>query len=611
MSQGTSAGISINMVSVHPPLENKVAPEAEKKPKDDGIKVPVSLTLLCKRIEDDEEHEGGVFLVGTLIQRVVSEDLTERFEMRVNDCKASDSTIVERSSRPLENEKKGSKSQDAQQAGAGDSMKGHAFTCDVRLPMVLKEDRSVSFPFGLYKASVAIELSSRIVKEENNEPKVYRPTIMIPKEDKYVSGFVCLKSPDEEAFDKSRPYDTVYPAPIIRVPPGKIEGINPRLELEWTLSTAFFTPLVTTILPAIVLVCLQWINRLYIGGTDSDDGSTFSSYFTNAITIVLALVVVIPQVRSAVRGTRNTPYLIDAMVFFLFLGTMLSAWPHYKSSMGGLIITSISLLFPLYGAFIYVLRIRQIRNSGYSIENLIADQSYTKGNHLQMDRLSKYKDSEYNICLSTDLPDAFIHGWKRIKVQDIENTSIMDECARVFFSKGCAFPVYIAKEKDVSDGKDPAGDVVGRRLVIASDSGWDRYVHVGHIYSDFTKRCSGSSLRIRSAAENMVNKVEALTQEKWKNSVVLCCNGDTKEEKHELMQINDRDLVERMKWNTPAGFWFSWLRQGQVKYATLIYKPQLTNRRFNMEKKDQHHEQPNLYTYIQFLEWHDDQEPLL
>jgi hypothetical protein len=154
------------------------------------------------------------------------------------------------------------------------------------------------------------------------------------------------------------------------------------------LTAPFIAPLVSTIVPAAVLLVLQWINWAVIADKNSD----FGAYFTNAITIVLALVVVIPQMRDSSNSLRNRVSAIDAMIFFFFLGTVLSAFPDLNTALIGLLITSGSLIFPAFGIGTYAAKVNWIRSSLFKIEDLLAGSS--KGENLDFEKV-KVREHDY------------------------------------------------------------------------------------------------------------------------------------------------------------------------------------------------------------------------
>jgi hypothetical protein len=432
------------------------------------VNVDVSLTLLCKRIEDDPNRQGGLILVGTLIQRIVSNQV-EEFEFRVNECRKSDNMIQVRTKKALIDPQSG--------------RVGNSITADVLLPLVLKQDETVPFPFGLFKGTVTLELSTFV---DANGVK-YKPTILTPHAEADIREIVCLRNRDEDTFDESKLYDTVYPAPRVNILPAKIRGLYPAIEFSWSLSTPCLTPLVTTLFPSAVLTFLQWVNWIFIAKRAKD----MNSYLTNAITIVLALVVVIPQVRSGLSANRNNSSVIDFAVFLVFFGTAMSAYPDVcKTNISeiGLLITSISFLLPFASGCYYRWKTFTIRRTGYSIEDLLPEEIYTPAHVLQETNLSRNYNYKFKICHSQDISKAKSQDWTPVTVHDVENTLIMEEFARAYEAKQQSIEVFNNRQIGLYD-QPP--------LVFSDGRFFGRRIQVGHTVQVLNQFCEGRKLQLR------------------------------------------------------------------------------------------------------------------
>eukprot|EP00475_Leptophrys_vorax_P029057 TRINITY_DN4241_c0_g1_i1.p1 TRINITY_DN4241_c0_g1~~TRINITY_DN4241_c0_g1_i1.p1 ORF type:complete len:408 (+),score=110.58 TRINITY_DN4241_c0_g1_i1:41-1264(+) len=352
--------------------EEKLSPGSTEPGKlsTDDVIVPVAMTIVVKWIED--EGDGKLFLVGTLIQRVLS-DMVDGFEVRVNEAAVPDGAIDFRRSRPVSFV--GSPPPDLELS----LVKGQARTYNIRLPLMVTELDCVSYPFKLIQAVLKFKFSTTAV-----DGVQYRPTILNPLDQTQLRQFYALKhhkkkkskqsNPDdwgynEEAFDRSASFDVISPVPQIRIPEqqkGKTIYF-PKCDFQWFLVGSYSKALLSTVLPVVVLSVLQWFNW-YLTLSQNEDTT---SYLTNAITIILALVMVIPNMSDKSVQFKNDMTSVDFMILFFFIGTALSAYPSLNVALSGLIITTLSLTFPLYAAIKYVIVLRNLRQRAVPIKNCL------------------------------------------------------------------------------------------------------------------------------------------------------------------------------------------------------------------------------------------------
>jgi hypothetical protein len=200
----------------------------------------------------------------------------------------------------------------------------------------------------------------------------------------------------------------------------------------------------TTIVPAAVLLVLQWANWWYIAETNSD----YTTYFTNAITLVLALVVVIPQMRDDSYATRNKISSIDGMIFFFFLGTVLSAFPNSTASLIGLLITTGSLIFPAFGIARYFAKVRSIRHPQFKVPDLLPLTEHTSGEVLDFAKVKIRQHEEFAVCLSRNIDKFRQHGWEPFHLESSRSNEMRHSMFRFFGSKNSQFP---ALEQNIPD----------------------------------------------------------------------------------------------------------------------------------------------------------------
>jgi hypothetical protein len=362
----------VSSPSPPPPEERtqgvKARKDEEEEDKYDDVVVPVGMTLLAKWIEDEDDK---LFLVGTLIQRFVT-DLVEKFAIRINEATPPEGAIEERRARPIKH--KGT---------LPDGIKpiGSSITSNVRLPLMLSQEESISYPFKIVRATLKFEYSTTTIKETHTQ---VRPSLLEPIDQEHFREFFVLKhhtKPDadknlppeqtyeEDEFDRSTILDTVHPIPQFKFSKEK-KGKTvyfPKCDFQWVMTSSYVKPLISTVLPALVLLVLQWINWYQTLYTEAST----DTYLTNAITIILALVVVVPNMSDKGSSLRNNVTSIDYMISFFFLGTALSAYPDSTVALIGIIITSLSLLFPTTAAGKYFSTVARVKSHSIKLKHCL------------------------------------------------------------------------------------------------------------------------------------------------------------------------------------------------------------------------------------------------
>eukprot|EP00475_Leptophrys_vorax_P012328 TRINITY_DN18766_c0_g1_i1.p1 TRINITY_DN18766_c0_g1~~TRINITY_DN18766_c0_g1_i1.p1 ORF type:complete len:482 (-),score=133.68 TRINITY_DN18766_c0_g1_i1:60-1505(-) len=353
----------------------------------EDVNVLIGSALLVKCFEDSSD---GVTLVGTLILNVIAarERDTKPVPIRVNNKPADESMVQVRNIKDTVFEPPKPSNENQDQKASEDFMKkqddlyeqqmrgirefvgcsgdmdpvGKCYTCDVRIPMIMKQVPFLSFPFKVFTAGLKLEFSTNSIETyfvgQNRVDDVkseealqasgvmkgiahLRPSIadtrLGPR------AFVVIQK--ESNLDQSKDYDIADPTPSIAIPKaeyGVKQAYYPKIELEWVIMGEIKKSLIVTYAPIVVLLVLQWINYFE---TLSDDSS---NYFQNAITVVLALIVLIPAIREGRALTMNSVTFVDVMVLVFFIGTAFSAVPSSAPAVLGLAISTASLILPWY-----------------------------------------------------------------------------------------------------------------------------------------------------------------------------------------------------------------------------------------------------------------------
>ena len=274
-------------------LIGDVAQRREKSPKD--LEVSVFQTLLVKSITED--HNGALFLVGTLIQRTIGVDLEavraagridapfpSIFQYRMNEAPLHDGFEI----------RKSSLNQMLDDNGERLPVSSRATTIAVTLPLKLITIMSAG-PFQIISASVLLELTSF-----NDDHFTYRPSYVGQVEDN--RNTVSVRDWNKPTLlNTTRAYDIVNPNPIVQVHYDvKGKGASavryaPKMEISFYLNNKSTTSqFVRSLMPVLFAAVAQTVNHV---GSDLD----LAMYITNALLIGLIVVFTIPAIPRDAR----------------------------------------------------------------------------------------------------------------------------------------------------------------------------------------------------------------------------------------------------------------------------------------------------------------------
>ena len=300
-------------------------------PKPKELNVPVFQTLLIKKLT--ENHDGDVFLVGTLIQRSLLIDLNlmkpngrepqPYFDTRVNDEAVKDDEMTVR--------KTVAQRIDAEEMASGAAAVSRSTTFAVKFPMQ-KHVIMSAHPFHICAMELLVELTSFIGANDaaaeggaSDAETLFelRPDLLCNLRD--VEELVKVRDPD--AVDEMASYDIFNVHPTIenqleikRSKAGSTHCYVPKTKLTFYMYKPALRPFVETLMPVIFASLGNTLNCLYV--------DEFGDFLANALAIGLTIAFMIPQFSS------NEEY-IDAgirdpnqfYVLILFLALMLSCTP--------------------------------------------------------------------------------------------------------------------------------------------------------------------------------------------------------------------------------------------------------------------------------------------
>lgn len=346
----------------------KASPVVDEDNLDDVV-LYVYQTLLIKEFEDDSE--GNVTLHGTLIQRVLNPPTGfTHFTYRVNDKDANGAIELRRTRAANFFSLKGHSEDE------GNQLKGIASTFNVSLPMKGRPITKVNYPFKVIELSVTLEMSSTAL-----DGKQYRPSLVFPK-DKELRNFISfkvnrLKEGDKEscfdidAIEHMRVLDYFRLKPYFIIPKEEKKQVKyfPKLTVGIYAEIPWIRNIITTTIPTTLLILMLWLNW-YLHIHKDDKSSTYSDYFSNSLTIVLALVVLIPALQDSSVG-RTKFNFVEGMIVLMFLGTGIASNPDWAFAGNG--IASLGLLCIIFPILRYVWVKHRVShlNTNYSFSDFV------------------------------------------------------------------------------------------------------------------------------------------------------------------------------------------------------------------------------------------------
>jgi hypothetical protein len=335
--------------------------------------VPVYQTIIAKEIKND--LDGNLVLVCTIVQKVVNPpEGFQCFSYRVND--ESGEPFVE-----LRRLRKAAVKDELGDVDQGTVAYAATFNCS--LPMRLKVLRGVNYPFKICEASILLEMSSAFVGNCQ-----VRPLLKVPRVNQSLDDLIGIKVKkidgmkgdqdrhyDAEKFDNCSSHDIFQLRPVFKMEP-EVKGnliYCPKIEFKWYLEVPFWRMVINSMLPTLLLVAMQWVNYYFfmLGGPRAvERGLDLSNmmidaptYFGNALTLILTVIVLVPSAQEKATG-RSYVNFVDIMMVFLVIGSGISAWADPIPGFIGTIVSTLSLIFPLIATWQYRKVSRQIKSLG-------------------------------------------------------------------------------------------------------------------------------------------------------------------------------------------------------------------------------------------------------
>jgi len=317
---------------------------------DDDINLDVTNFLLMKNVYDNDD---GLFLVGTLIQRVFDEgnelnafDEKEKLKDEGDKCEKYFPYRI--------NEKNAYYVKRRTTTGLDSSLKT-TFELNAKLDKTVKFD---SFPFKIITATATIELQS--IKKSKNT--LLRPNLLVNETGKYMNMIQHIGNLKyaTDKMDQSLNYDFITPLPTVRYKYNHEKGYCSKLEVTfYMLESSSHSKFVQIIFPMLLIAILNTINV-----SKADE----SGFVSNASAFALAAVFILPSIIGEAK-TRSIFNSNNFYIMFIFIGLAFSSiseeWAGTRVFKHiGMILLWASFIIPIGGFFgFYYTRRKILRNA--------------------------------------------------------------------------------------------------------------------------------------------------------------------------------------------------------------------------------------------------------
>jgi len=308
------------------------------------IKVPVRNFLMIKRLEDDENKEGGVRLVGTIVQYVLhdgkiasvnkidADKLSKYFNYRINDrsCDGDKTLTARRMEDPNPN------------------IWRTTFQAHIPLKIMVEEEY---FPFKIIRATAGIELSSGADGDTRIRPNLVLANTENIRSNVNISGVDRRGNIDtnvEDTLDGMVKYDLLTPYPEVVYKYDKEKGYCPVYAVTFHLTVNGNEKFVRTLLP---LILVSALNTLYLWNDEYNDENDVSDKqnvkdllgFTS--TLALTVVFLFENIYDPAGNKAKLPDIL--YVLFIFVSLILSAIPSTAWRIVGAALFWCSFFFPI------------------------------------------------------------------------------------------------------------------------------------------------------------------------------------------------------------------------------------------------------------------------
>lgn len=334
-------------------------------------------------IKSITEIEDKLYLIATgiqkcLIPKIYKDELDEylQFKYRINDEASVNDYIELRKTKTVKVKSKNNEDIDSDIATVT--------TNSMRLPLNIEIILN-HFPFRLYKASVKIELTSKIINTRNNSNITLRPSLVYENILK-LQNLIRINNNDIKAInnkpnynnlikvmDKNTMFDLLTPIPFIYGTDqhkiiknsNRIITYTPIIEIGFYFYEPVLDAFFNMISPIFIILLL--ITSTVI--IDMDD----TSYLGMMVGIILAVVFVLKDMRR--QSNRTTFSSTDLYIILFLSGLSISSVGVINSYLKiiGVCISWLSSIIPILGFFRYYYLTNKIINRSNEFNKIIQD----------------------------------------------------------------------------------------------------------------------------------------------------------------------------------------------------------------------------------------------
>eukprot|EP00903_Cladosiphon_okamuranus_P022261 g20470.t1 len=300
----------------------------------DEVKIPAFLFVLCKSVTEDSS--GGIHLNGTIVQRTLWEgDPPEPAENDVPYFKVDFKGVLPGGD--VEERRHETKDLD-------NGIKMVYATINFKAAPIDVQASWSGFPFRIFKGTVELELQAKLVGGKMLCPDLCTLTT---KGQKPINDVIHKLVRVKDHMSRCRSLAFVKPRPVIEICgdrrmkskptcPDDTFTTYPQIRLTFWLHEPTSKAVFEIFGPLLLVLVLMLVNFEQTFGFDTIDDwleddavNDHSDYLANVISIGIAAVVVVPNIRrtSVISSVHSCTPDDGVAVLFVF-GLALSAWPH-------------------------------------------------------------------------------------------------------------------------------------------------------------------------------------------------------------------------------------------------------------------------------------------
>jgi hypothetical protein len=318
----------------------------------DQVLIGVYQALMIKELIEDPD--GQIFIIGTLIQRIVDDPrirgtnvlpMEPFFQYRINEWIPEGSWIPRKMSVDIHEI-------------SGMQVAISTLTMSCRLPVIRRHVLDAK-PFRIFSAEVLIELTSRMSPDGLVE---YRPNYLALIDD--LRSVLNVRDPRPEIMDQMIHYDFVTTGPTleytserkeVRLPNGdkQVMWYTPKMRVTFYLTGSTLETFFSTFMPILLASSMSVANHL---GVDEE-----GEYLSNSIAIGLSVIFVLPQIANK-ESFSSQVTLNDGYILTLFSAMILSSIPNNIVRTTSVLMMMASMMIPLSNVCKYIRVSRIIRN---------------------------------------------------------------------------------------------------------------------------------------------------------------------------------------------------------------------------------------------------------